>query len=505
VSVTDPTDGLLAAVDLGSNSFHLIVAREEFGQFTVIDRLKEMVRISGGLDDEGLLDDESQERAIECLSRFGQRLRGIPAKRVRVVGTSTLRRARNSRKFRNRAADALGHPVEVISGREEARLIYLGVAGSLGFDSSPRFVLDIGGGSTEVIVGKQFKATRRESLEMGCVNFTQRFFADGRITEKRMRRAILAARVEVEPVAKTILDGKWEEAIGCSGTIRAAAAVARASGFCEDGLTNSAVKDVVSACVKAGHVENLEFKGLSPDRQSVFPAGIAIVAGVFAEFDIKQMAVSDKALREGLLFDLKGRLADDDVRKTAVAALCARYGVDVVHAERVNETALMLYRGVSEAWDIQDEAYADLLRWAAWCHEVGFAVSHLKYHKHGQYLVSNAEMDGFTDEEQTMLAALVRSHRRRFDPSVFDEVVPSKRDAAIRLALILRLAVLLNRSRNDRAPTGLEVSGGRKRITLRFPDGWLDAHPLTQEDLRLERELIAEIDVKLSVKSQSPD
>ncbi len=501
--VTDQGDSLLATVDLGSNSFHMVVAREEFGQLVIIDRLKEMARLSGGLDEEGWLDEASQVRALECLSRFGQRLRGIPPERIRVLGTSTLRRARNSRKFRARAAESLGHPVEVISGREEARLIYLGVAGSLGFDDSPRFVVDIGGGSTEVIVGRQFKARRRESLEMGCVNFTRKFFPDGRITQKRMNKAVLAARVEIEPIAKLIRDENWVEAIGCSGTIRAAAAVAEASNFSDDGLSKSALNDLVKVVVKAGSVDELNFKGLSVDRQLVFPGGVAILAAVFDELEIDHMSVSDKALREGALFDLKGRLEDDDVRETAIAGLCARHGVDVVHAERVKETALMLYRRVSSSWELDDESYYDMLRWAAWVHEIGFAVSHLKYHKHGQYLIENADLDGFSDQERTMLATLVRSHRRRLDLQVFNEVGSENHEAVIRLALLLRLAVLLNRGRIDTAPSDLVVTAGRKRITLKFPQGWLDQHPLTQEDLLQERDFVAKCDFKISVKSQS--
>ena len=481
----------------------MIVAREEFGQLVIIDRLKEMVRLSGGLDDEGFLDEDSQARALECLSRFGQRLRGIAPERIRVLGTSTLRRARNSRKFRARASESLGHPVDVISGREEARLIYLGVASSRGFDNAPRFVFDIGGGSTEVIVGKQFKAGKRESLEMGCVNFTKKFFSDGRITQKRMNRAILAARVEIEPVAKMIRDEGWVEAIGCSGTVRAAAAVAEASKFSQDGLSQSAVANLVKVVIKAESVDALNFEGLSVDRQFVFPGGVAILAAIFDELEIEHMSVSDKALREGALFDLKGRLQDDDVRETAIAGLCARHGVDVVHAERVKETALMLYRRVSDSWEFEDESSYDMLRWAAWVHEIGLAVSHAKYHKHGQYLIENADLDGFSDQERTMLATLVRCHRRRLDLGVFDDIADESRDSLVRLALLLRLAILLNRGRIDTAPSDLQVSAGKKRITLKFPTGWLDQHPLTQEDLLLERDFVAKLDFKISVKSQT--
>jgi len=480
----------------------MVVAREDHGQIHIIDRLKEMVRLSGGLDEDGNLDSESQEIALECLSRFGQRLRGISPERVRVVGTSTLRRARNSRKFRNRARELLGNRVEVIGGREEARLIYLGVARSMAFDQQPRCVVDIGGGSTEIIIGKGFNPVSRESLEMGCVNMTQRFFPKGRITRKAMRRAVTAARLEVEPIEKALRDVGWIAAIGCSGTIRAAASVVQASRFGDDGLDASSVGHLVEAVVDAGHVDELDFKGLSRNRQPVFAGGVAVLAGVFEELDVSQMSISDKALREGLLFDLQGRLADDDVRESAVAAMCARYGVDLVHADQVKETALRLYAAVADDWGIKSDDAKDTLRWAAWLHEVGFVVSHTKYHRHGEYMILNTDLEGFSREEQAVLAALVRNHRRAMDSSLFDELSDAWADVAFRLTLLLRLAVLLHRGRVGGPPSNLKVSSGRRSIELKLPAGWLDDHPLTRADLIEERGRFGERDIKLRVKSR---
>jgi len=480
----------------------MVVAREDRGQLHIIDRLKEMVRLSGGLNADGELDPASQERALECLSRFGQRLRGIAPERVRIVGTSTLRRARNSRKFRSRARELLGNPVEVIGGREEARLIYLGVSRSMAFDDNPRCVVDIGGGSTEVIIGRGFTPVSRESLEMGCVNMTQRFFPKGRITRKAMRRAITAARLEVEPIEKSFRDVGWTAAIGCSGTIRAAASVAHASRFGEDGLDARSVGRLVDAVIDAGHIDELDFKGLSRNRQPVFAGGVAVLAGVFEELGVDRMSISDKALREGLLFDLQGRLSDDDVRESAVTAMCSRYGVDLVHADQVRETALRLYAAVADDWGIRSDRAEDTLRWAALLHEVGFVVSHTKYHRHGEYLIRNTDLEGFSREEQAVLATLVRNHRRAMDVSLYDSLSGSWVDPAFRLTLLLRLAVLLHRGRVGSPPTSVKLSSGRRSIELNFPVGWLDDHPLTRADLIEERARFASAEVNLRVKSQ---
>jgi exopolyphosphatase/guanosine-5'-triphosphate,3'-diphosphate pyrophosphatase len=478
---------VFAAVDLGSNSFHLVVARLRRGELQIIDRLQEMVQLAAGLDDEGRLTAEASERALACLARFGQRLRGVCAESVRAVGTSTLRRARNRAEFLARGGQALGAPIEIVSGREEARLIHLGVVHGIP-ENGPHLVVDIGGGSTELIAGEGHEPRRMESLHMGCVGMSRRNFGDGCLGARRMNEAVTAARLELEPV-EAQFRGVGRAVYGSSGTIRAAAAVIRAAGWSPDAITPDSLRKLRDAIVKAGSVRRLRLPGLSEDRAPVFAGGVAILVAVFEALEITSMRVSESALREGLLFDLVGRIRHTDIRGRSVAALAARHAVDAAHTARVERTARDIFSQVDRAWGL-GEADAALLAWAARLHEVGLAISHSQYHKHGDYLVRNADLLGFSTPEQQRLAVLVRAHRRKF-PTVEFEALP-KADAAKarRLALILRLAVLLHRARTPVALPPIAVVATERGLALSFPPGWLDAHPLTAADLAQEREYL---------------
>lgn len=497
---------LLAAVDLGSESFHMVVSREEHGQLVIIDRLKETVRLASGLDEDRMLDEASQQRALQCLARFGQRLRGFSERRVRVVGTSALRRARNSRVFRNRAESTLGHRIQIINGREEARLVYLGVARSMALDDSYRLVMDIGGGSTELIIGSGSKSIKRESLELGCVVMAQEFFGDGRISSKRLRRARVAARLAVEPIEKTYRDTGWDAVIGCSGTIRAVAAVAQMSGFCDDNLDAKTIERLINAVVKAGHVDHLDdelkFGSLGERRKTIFPGGLACLAGLFDELAISELTVSDKALREGLLFDLQGRLRHQDIRDSTVAAICSRYGLDGIHSGRIRKTALTFFDQIADAWGLDEELYRDLLGWAAQLHELGLTVSHSKYHKHGEYLILHTDMAGFSDDEQRALAALIRNHRRKFYQPAYDQLGSEFGVACLRLTCLLRLAVLIHRNRIYGPTNGIRLAVKKRKLIMDFPSEWLKSHPLTAADLENEQQRLKNSGVELRVESR---
>ncbi len=490
----------LAAVDLGSNSFHLIVAQMSDGRLQVIDRLRETVRLAAGLDPRSKqLAEEDMARCLTCLERFGERLRGLPGNAVRAVGTNTLRSARNGDAFRRRAEAALGHRVEVIAGREEARLIYLGVAHGLGGATHRRLVMDIGGGSTEFIIGEGFDPVHMESLYMGCVSMSRAHFGDGRVSKQAMAAAVLDARQELEPIESTFKAASWDVAIGCSGTVKAIAAVCRAQGWCDHRLTPDALARLRKALIQAAHVDKLELEALRADRRPVLPGGLAVLIAAFDALAIDAMEVSEVALREGLLYDLLGRIRHEDVRGRTVRALMERFGVDADQGARVERTALTCLRQAAPAWGLRYEDWQDLLSWAARLHEVGLGVSHSSYHKHGAYLLEHADLPGFSRQEQALLAALVRGHRRKFPQATF-EALPTNDQATVRrLCVLLRLAVALRRARDGSTLPRftLEVDAPASRLTLRFPDGWLDGQPLTRADLEEEAAYLRDADFAL--------
>jgi exopolyphosphatase / guanosine-5'-triphosphate,3'-diphosphate pyrophosphatase len=490
---------VIAAVDLGSNSFHMVVARYSHGQLTILDRLREMVRLAAGLDETGRLDRQATETALACLERFGQRLRDMNAESVRVVGTNTLRRAKRRGAFLDRARAALGHPIEIISGIEEARLIYLGVSHTMPSEPGRRLVADIGGGSTEIIIGEGFQTRKLESLYMGCVSMSSRFFGDGEITEKRMKRARIAARLELEPVQATFRQFGWDHAVGSSGTIRSVSDVLRARVNGDGIITPEAVDSLIEQAIRAGHINRLRLPGLSDERLPVFPGGLAILAEILGILDIKQMRAAEGALREGLLYDLIGRFTNEDARMRSVRAMQARYHVDLAQAERVDATVQDFLTQTQKEWGLEDPFAALVMSWSAKLHEIGLDVSHSHYHKHGAYLLEHADMPGFPQEEQKILASIVGSHRRKIHLNELHDLTPPWHLKVEFLIVLLRLAVLLHRGRSPVALPKIALTAKGKSLEMRFPRGWLEDHPLTATDLENEAEYLRSIGFKLKL------
>jgi len=484
------TPDLVAAIDLGSNSFHMIVARMQDGHLQIIDRMKEMVRLGAGLQPDKTLSEDAQSCALACLERFGQRLRSMPEGSVRAVGTNTLRQMKSAQVFLADAEEALGHPIEIIAGREEARLVYLGVAHGLAASDERRLVVDIGGGSTELIIGESFEPIQRESLHMGCVSMSREWFDDGTINQKNMDRARLAARLEVRPVEALYRNIGWQRTVGSSGTIRSIRDVVQAAGWSEHGITLGAMSQLRDRLLKAGSLKALKLDGLSDERKPVFPGGFAVLYGVFEALGIEQMSVSDEALREGLLYDLVGRIQHNDVRERTVSAFSARYGVDTEHAARVEATALNFLEAVDGTWGLSREEHGDMLSWAARLHEAGLMVSHSQYQKHGAYLLENSDLSGFSGPEQQILSALVRGHRRKFPRAVFDALPEPCVIPASSLCILLRLAVLFHRSRDDTMLPDIRIKAEKSHLGLEFPEGWLAEQPLTQAELAIEEEYL---------------
>jgi exopolyphosphatase/guanosine-5'-triphosphate,3'-diphosphate pyrophosphatase len=490
-----------AAIDLGSNSFHMIVGRLDAGKLTIVDKLRDRVRLAAGLDAAGNILPEAEDRAVACLERFGQRLEGMPIARVRAVGTNTLRKAKNSRGFMDRAHDALGYPIETISGREEARLIYLGVAQTM-HDVGRRLVVDIGGGSTEAIIGEGVDILEADSLYMGCVSFSERYFS-GNITSRTFRDAQLAAELELQSITHRYRELGWEKAVGCSGTIHAVNSIVRENGWA-DSITRKSLKKLRKAIISAGHWEELSLPGLQADRAPVIAGGVAILQALMLDLRADGMVPSPGALREGVLYDLVGRINQEDVRDRTIRWYQDRYHVDVDQADRVAETALTLLGQATRTWDDIDEDWAArMLTWAARLHEVGLAINHTGYQKHGAYLVRHSYLAGFSRDEQRVLAALIACQRRKLKPEYFDSIPSELVDAVRRLAVVFRLAVRLNRGRDaDRPPVVLKVK--KDRLKVHFPDGWLQDHPLTRAALEEDARFLSSAGYALTLHEVAP-
>ncbi|HTP39973.1 MAG TPA: exopolyphosphatase [Steroidobacteraceae bacterium] len=496
---------VLAAVDLGSNSFHMVVARHSHGQLVVIDRLREMVRLGAGVAPDGRLDKEVGQRALDCLQRFGQRLRDMHADNVRVVGTNALRIARRKQSFLERARDALGHPIEIISGMEEARLVYSGVVHTLPAEAGRRLVVDIGGGSTELIVGEGFEPQLMESLQMGCVTLSQQFFADGKLSAKRLERARLAARMELEPIQEAFLRRGWTQAIGSSGTVRAIAeSIQQLEAGSQAGLvTAHGLDHLLEEMERRGHVNLLDLEAVTNERKPVFPGGVVILAEIFEALGLEQMRMAEGALRDGLLYDMIGRLTSEDARERTVTSMQSRYHVDLAQAARVEATVLGFLEQLREPWGLDDPLAELALKWAARLHEIGLDVAHSGYHRHGAYLLENADMPGFAKEEQLLLARLVGAHRRKLDLGGLEDLIPPWDRKAIHLVVMLRLAVLLNRARSNVAIPAIALAARGHTLEVRFSARWLRERPLTMADLQQEIDFLAPEGVRLRIYSGS--
>lgn len=491
---------LLAAVDLGSNSYHMVVARYQHGELRVIDRLRDSVRMAAGLRSDGSLDSQRRDRALACLARFGQRLRALPPGRVRAVATNTVRRMSAPHAFLLPAETALGHPIEIVSGREEARLIYLGVAHSLPESRERRLCIDVGGGSTEFIIGMGMEALETESLQMGCVASTLRFFEDGKLTAKRWRQAQTEIGVELQQFAADYRARGWGETIGSSGTIRAIGNIVQANGWSDAGITHASLGRLREGLLAAGSIDKLRLLGLSEERQSVIVGGIVILEAAFAALRLERMQVCETAMREGLLYDLIGRAEQRDPRTASIEALVRRYDADRVHAQRVEATALLLFDQIAESWQLDGDAL-DWLRWAARIHEIGLAIAHSQHQVHGAYLVRNSDLAGFTRQEQDFLATILRCHRRKPDQEVLAALPERSRRTAVRVTALLRLAVLLHRARSgDRLPA-LSARADERTLELKLDREWLEQHPLTVADLDQEREHLKDLGFKLQLRA----
>ncbi|MEY4524440.1 MAG: hypothetical protein RIR27_1516 [Pseudomonadota bacterium] len=482
---------LVAAVDLGSNSFRMLVAQvvktPSGTQLRPIDTLRESVRLAAGLTDNKLLGNDAYQRGITAIRRFGERIRGFDPANVRAVATNTLRVAKNAPHFIREAEEALGFPIEVIAGVEEARLIYIGAAHEVPAVQGNRLVVDIGGGSTELIIGKGYEPRLMESLYIGCVSHSLRFFPKGNIDSHAFKEAELAARREIQVISESYLKAGWKQVIGSSGTARALAELISENNFNgqvdgSDGLiTRDGLRAMKKHLLKYEHINQVELQGLKDDRRSVWPGGLAIMIAVFDELGIESMEVTDAALRIGVLYDLLGRSQHEDMRFVTVEQFMQRYAVDREQAKRVGNLAAEFLAQLPKP---EEESRADniaLLQWAANLHEIGLSISHNGYHKHSAYIAGNADMPGFSKNDQARLAALLIGHTGKLG-----KLANNASFSDWRMLFCMRLAQVLCRGRSDVNLPKVKVSEHNGDYLVSFSKDWAKEHPLTEFSLQKE-------------------
>ncbi|MGL4448729.1 MAG: exopolyphosphatase, partial [Shewanella sp.] len=480
-----------AAVDLGSNSFHMVIAHLSNGRFRIIDRIKERVRLAEGMDSEKTMAPAAMARGLNCLALFGERLKNIAPENIRIAGTYTLRAASNSREFIQDAAKVLQHPIEIISGQEEARLIYQGVAHTQHI-TGRALVIDIGGGSTELIIGENFTPLALTSRKMGCVSFTSEFFADGKLSECAFSDAQLAAEHQLAPILQQYQPLGWQNVLGSSGSIRAVREVLAAEGW-GDGVTITAagLQRLKEAMIGQKRQDKLSLKGLSADRQPVFAAAVAILLALFNRLALEQLEYSDGALREGLLYEFEERLQHHDIRERTTLALSAHYHLDAKQGERVAQTALALFDALATQWDLPS-SYRPLLGWAAYLHEIGMAINYSGIHRHSAYILQNADLPGFNQEEQTVLASLARFSRKALKLAELPPLLSVDLAVVHKLIRLLRLSVAVHHMRRRDLNLPWQVSAQGASLTVALPRAWAEAHRLLTQNLSQEQAYCAQ-------------
>jgi len=492
-----PLTNSFAAIDLGSNSFHMVVAEPEGSSIRIIDSLRVPVRLGAGLDSEKKLKKQTRLAALDALGQFAQRLRGVPLKQVRIVGTNTLRRAKNSSDFMNEAQAILGKRIDIIAGREEARLIFSGVSHAAPDPDTQRLVIDIGGGSTELIIGKGFKPELLESINMGCVSYTGRFFSDKKISASDIKRASVDAQIELSPIALDYIETGWSEVTGCSGTIKAVSRILEELGFSGGEITRDGIRSLINAIDKAGSVDKLNLQSISSNRSAVICGGLAILHAIMKTLKIRQLHASPVALREGLIFDMVGKAEHIDIQSQTLHNLINRYDIDAQQSQRVETAAITFFEQVKKSWKLDEDTDQQQLIWAAKLHELGKAVAHTQYHKHGAYIIGNSDLIGFSLVEQKVLSLLVRYHRRKIIVSEFDSLEKSEKLRVVKLLSLLRLAVLVHRGRHTANLEQFKLKVKENQLTVSVNEGWLEENPLTSAELVAEADRLLLIDFKL--------
>ncbi|WP_447830093.1 exopolyphosphatase [Aeromonas salmonicida] len=478
-------NSLYAAVDLGSNSFHMVIARLNEGRMQIVDRIKERVRLAEGMDEQRRMSAEAMGRGLDCLALFAERLTNIKPDHIRIAGTYTLRRASNAREFVREAATVLNHPIEIISGQEEARLIYQGVAHTQHIEGQV-LVVDIGGGSTELIIGEGFDHKALTSRKMGCVSFTQHFFANGKLSEKAFNAAVLETQHQLAPIINQYRKLGWQSCLGSSGSIRTVRDVLQGEGWTDGSITLVGLDRLKRELLDHKRVDQLKLAGLTEERQEVFAAAVAILLGLFTSLPIERMEYSDGALREGLLYEFEERLQHHDIRERTALALSTHYRIDKRQANRVEQSVLTLFDALSGPWEMPEEPYRAILGWAARLHEIGLAINYSGIHRHSAYILQHTDLPGFNQDDQALLAALVRFQRKGLKLSELPPLPNHDEQTVLRCIRILRLAVAAHHRRQDNLLPEWKVQAAEDKLVVTLPIDWCDENRLLMQNLEKE-------------------
>lgn len=490
----------VAALDIGSNSFHLVVARIVADTVQIVHRVKQKVRLADGLDKDNVLSEEAMLRGLDTLAIISESLQGFAPDTVRIVATYTLRKAKNAKEFIRAAHKILPYPIEVISGIEEARLIYSGVAHTVQ-DNGKRLVIDIGGGSTEFIIGEGYETKILRSLQMGCVSYTKQFFKNGELKPKAFDKAITCAQQELELIDSKYIKIGWQSCIGTSGTIKAILSLSQnINDTNQTGIVKLA--DLIALrtlCCDAGHIENLSLNGITEDRLPVFAAGLSILIAAFQSLKVETMEYSSAALREGVIYEMEEQFAHRDIRERTAMSLATRYDVDIEQAKRVHGTTMQIFDMCKKDWKLGGQSKRSLIGWAALLHEVGLQINTRGVQRHSAYILQNVDLHGFNQEQQNLLATLVRFHRKRIRLEEIPEFWQFEPDTVIKLLIILRLGVLLNIKRQDDILPDFNVVADKQKVQIKFPQGWLSQKPIFSADLGREIAYIEMLGVQIEV------
>ena len=490
----------VAALDLGSNSFHLVVARIVAHSVQTLHKVKLRVRLAEGLDKNDLLDEEAFTRGIQALESLADSLKGFSPDTVRIVATNTLRKATNAKSFIKQARSILPYPIEVIAGIEEARLIYQGVAHTVE-NTGQRLIVDIGGGSTEFVIGEGFNPKLLRSLQLGSVTSNKRFFKQGELKPKTFSKAITAAQQELSLIAGKFRKLGWQSCICTSGTARAISLVAEELDLDDivNGITLNHLTQIMDYCCEAGNLEDLKFECLEESRKQVFAAGLSILVAIFKSLSIKSFQFSPAALREGVLYEMEDRLEHKDIRERTALSLATRYDVDIDQAKRVLKTTLKIYDSLAKDWQIKNRELRSLLGWAALLHEVGLQINSRGVQKHSAYILQHAEMPGFNQEQQLLIGTLVRFHRKKIRVTEIDEFSNYETDQVYKLIALLRLGALLNIRRQDDILPDITFQIKSSSLKVNFPKEWLDNDLLFQADLDTEMDYLTALGMTLTI------
>jgi exopolyphosphatase/guanosine-5'-triphosphate,3'-diphosphate pyrophosphatase len=491
---------MYAALDLGSNSFHLVVARVVADSVQIVSKVKQKVRLAEGLDDQNYLSSDAITRGVTVLESMKESMQGIEPGAVRVVATHTLRRAKNSREFLRQARKAFPFPIEIISGNEEARLIFVGIGSNSSY-SGERLIFDIGGGSTEFAIGSGIEPKITKSIQMGCVSYQQHFFETGKITKDATRKAVTAAKVELELAAVNLNRFKWEQAVASSGTARAVCSVINIkNGSSLDApVSYQSLIDLLSQCTSLGHSEALKFEGLSIDRQPVFVAGLCILIGIFQSLKISEMVFSEAALREGVLYELQPNHNSQNVRMRTAQSLATRYVIDTNYAHKVLTSCMYIFDNIKDIWDLHNTSLRHFLGWAALLHEVGLQIHSRGIQKHSSYILQHSEMPGFNQDQQQIIAFLVRFHRKKIrKEELLAETSISEKELT-QLLVILRLGVLININRLQSTLPEFTIAIQGTDIKLGFAQEWFALSPLLLADIARENAYLKNINMHLTL------